>query len=79
MSEIKDYTQEKVDDGRDDLVFGFDIEGKKVEACTVHQEFLDAVGIPVEKRQEVSQALAQMFIGMMKPFMELTDGGKEDK
>lgn len=64
---------ERIDDGKEDMIFGFDIEGKKVNACTVHQEFLDVAGIKVEKREEVSQAIAQMFIGMLKPFMELAE------
>lgn len=61
----------KIDDDRDDMIFGFDIDGKQVEACTIHQEFLDVAGVPVEKREEVMQGIAQMFIGMLKPFMEL--------
>ncbi len=67
---MNDIKVVKENDGRDDMVFGFDIEGKEVLACTVHQEFLDVAGVPLEKRADVMQAIAQMFLGMMKPFME---------
>lgn len=71
MTEIKRIPTEVVEDGREDIIFGFDIEGKDVKACTIHQEFLDLSGIPVEKRELVSQGVAQLFVGMLKPFMEL--------
>lgn len=64
---------ERIDDGKDDMIFGFDMNGEKIAACTVHQEFLDKVGIPGVQRPLVAQAVSQMFIGMMKPFMELVD------
>jgi hypothetical protein len=68
MSEVRVIRD---NDGKEDMIFGFDINGEQVEACTVHQEFLDIAGVPVENRKQVMQGIAQMFIGMLKPFMEL--------
>lgn len=61
----------EIDDGKNDISFGFDMAGKKILACTIHEEFLDITGVPKEMRETVAQGLGQTLIGMLKPFMEL--------
>ena len=68
----------KLDDGKNDIVFGFEIEGEDIKACTVHEEFLDIAGVPVDKRAEIAQAIGQLFLGIMKPFMELVENDSTD-
>lgn len=69
----------RIDDGKDDLTYGFNINGRYVKFVTVHSEFFDLAQVDKSKRPDIGQGVAQLILGIIKPFIDLAGGGLKNE